>query len=150
MNDMRNTDFRTRTMRRLAWIVLAALLSIGGVPAAHAEGVAPAGMQTEETVPAFALHWFKEIQAGRIDRTQYAAAYATQLTDDAVKAISEALNAYGAAPIVAQVLHKETTTGQTLYIVKFVFPRGDAASFLLGFDTNGKITGVAPQSMAGD
>jgi hypothetical protein len=39
---------------------------------------------------------------------------------------------------------------QTFYQVKFIFPRGDAASVLFGFDTAGKITGVSFESMAGD
>jgi hypothetical protein len=34
--------------------------------------------------------------------------------------------------------------------VKLIFPRGDAASLLFGFDTEGKITGVVAMSLAGD
>jgi len=34
--------------------------------------------------------------------------------------------------------------------VKLVFPRGDAASLLFGFDVEGKITGVGIMSMTGD
>jgi len=34
--------------------------------------------------------------------------------------------------------------------VKFIFPRGDAASLLFGFDAEGKITGIGVEGMAGD
>jgi hypothetical protein len=34
--------------------------------------------------------------------------------------------------------------------VKFHFPRGDASSFLFGFDAQGKITGIALTMLAGD
>jgi len=39
---------------------------------------------------------------------------------------------------------------QTFYLVKLIFPRGDAASLLIGFDTQGKIIGINFTSMAGD
>jgi hypothetical protein len=34
--------------------------------------------------------------------------------------------------------------------VKLIFPRGDVAGLLFGFDAEGKITGFAIMSMAGD
>jgi hypothetical protein len=34
--------------------------------------------------------------------------------------------------------------------VKIVFPRGDAAGMMMGFNAEGKITGVSLLSMAGD
>jgi hypothetical protein len=40
--------------------------------------------------------------------------------------------------------------GQTLYEVKLVFPRGDVASLLFGFNAAGKITGINLLSLAGD
>ena len=39
---------------------------------------------------------------------------------------------------------------QTFYVVKLVFPRGDAASLLLGLNAQRKITGISLMSMAGD
>jgi len=46
---------------------------------------------------------------------------------------------------------KSRTIGeQTFYVVKLVFPRGDAASLLLGFNAESKITGISLMSMAGD
>jgi hypothetical protein len=34
--------------------------------------------------------------------------------------------------------------------VKIVFPRGDAASLMMGLNADGKITGISLMSMAGD
>ena len=99
---------------------------------------------------AFALQWYAQMQAGKIDRTQYTAAYGAQLTDDAVQAMSHQLNEYGASPIRAEIMQKRSVDNQTFYKVKLVFPRGDASSLLFGFDADGKITGVAIMSMAGD
>ena len=47
-------------------------------------------------------------------------------------------------------MKKRPMENQTFYLVKFIFPRGDATSLLFGFDTEGKITGVGVESMAGD
>ena len=99
---------------------------------------------------AVALQWFAQMQAGKIDRTQYTAAYGAQLTDAAVQAMSHQLNEYGASPIRAEIMQKRSVDNQTFYKVKLIFPRGDAASLLFGFDVEGKIIGVAIMSMAGD
>ena len=90
------------------------------------------------------------MQAGRTDRSQYAAAYSPQVTDDAVKAMSHALNEYKASPLRAEIVQTRKIDDQTFYVVKFVFPRGDATSLLFGFDAAGKITGVGVGGMAGD
>ncbi len=45
---------------------------------------------------------------------------------------------YGATPLSAQVLPKRSSGEQTFYIVKIVFPRGDAASLMFEFDAGGK------------
>ena len=114
---------------------------------AHA---APAGPPADEDMPAFALRWFAQIQAGKIDRAQYAASYGVQLTEEAVRAMSQHLNQYGASPIRAEVMKKRVIEAQTFYLMKFAFARGDATSLLFGFDTEGKVTGIAIESMAGD
>jgi hypothetical protein len=57
---------------------------------------------------------------------------------------------YGASPVEAQVIRTHSADGQTFNVVKLVFPRGDAASLLLGLDRAGKITGITLLSMAGD
>ena len=81
-----------------------------------------------------------------------AADYSAQLTDDVVQATSKYLKEYeyGVSPTGAQVLKTRTIGEQTFYVVKLVFPRGDAASLLLGFNAAGKITGISLISMAGD
>ena len=137
-------------MRRFRGIILAVALSIATAAAGLADPTPPAGVPTEDGMKAFALQWFAQMQAGKIDRTQYTAAYGAQLTDDAVQAMSHHLNEYGASPIRAEIMQKRSVDNQTFYKVKLIFPRGDAASLLFGFDVEGKITGVAIMSMAGD
>jgi hypothetical protein len=97
-----------------------------------------------------ALDWFTRMQAGQFDRTHYAPAYSAQLKDDAVQQMFRLLNQYGAPPKAAEIMQSRTIGDQTFHVVKFLFPRGDAASILFGFDAAGKITGVAVTSMAGD
>ena len=137
-------------LRRIRWFVLVAALAVGHAASARADAAPPAGVPTEDGMRAFALQWFAQMQAGKIDRTQYTAAYGAQLTDAAVQAMSHHLNEYGASPIRAEIMQKRSVDNQTFYLVKFVFPRGDAANFLFGFDTAGQITGIGVQSMAGD
>ena len=137
-------------LRRIRWLVLVAALAASHAASARADTAPPAGVPTEDGMRAFALQWFAQMQAGKIDRTQYTAAYGAQLTDAAVQAMSHHLNEYGASPIRAEIMQKRSVDNQTLYQVKLVFPRGDAASLLFGFDAEGKITGVAIMSMAGD
>ena len=137
-------------LRRLGLLILVGALAIGHVASASADPTPPVGVPTEDGMRAFALRWFAQMQAGKIDRTQYTTAYGAQLTDDAVQAMSHQLNQYGAAPIRAEIMQKRSVDNQTFYQVKLVFPRGDATSLLFGFDAGGKITGVAIMSMAGD
>jgi hypothetical protein len=113
---------------------------------------AQANVLTEKNVEAIALQWFEKMRTGQIDRTRLTAEYSAQLTDDAVKKMSAYLNEYkyGASPTGAQILRTRTIGEQTFYDVKLTFPRGDAASLLFGFNTEGKITGIALMSMAGD
>ncbi len=112
--------------------------------------VPPVTVPSEADIPTFALTWFTDMQAGRFNRAQYAPAYAAQLTDDTVVDMSKLLNQYGASPFRAETLRKHVTTDQTIYEVKLIFPRGDSSSLLFGFDSGGKITGVAVMSMPGD
>jgi hypothetical protein len=137
-------------MRPFRDIILAVALSVAIVAAGLADPTPPTGVPTEDGMKALALQWFAQMQAGKIDRTQYTAAYGAQLTDDAVQVMSHHLNEYGAAPIRAEIMQKRSVDNQTFYKVKLIFPRGDAASLLFGFDVEGKITGVAIMSMAGD
>jgi hypothetical protein len=64
--------------------------------------------------------------------------------------MSQALNRYGASPLRAEIVQTRKIDAQTFYVVKFVFPLGDATSLLFGFDAAGKITGVAVGGIARD
>ena len=92
------------------------------------------------------------MRTGAIDRTQLAAAYSAQLSDEAVRAMAQRLKAYeyGAAPLGAETVRTEARARQTFAVVKLVFPRGDSANLLIGLDADGKITGLSLMSMAGD
>src|SRR6478752_2910851 len=70
-------------MKSYCGIILAVVLSIAIIAAALADPMPAAGVPMEDDMKAFALQRFAQMQAGRIDRTQYAAAYGAQLTDDA-------------------------------------------------------------------
>src|SRR6476646_10038501 len=96
-------------------ILLAVPLSIATTAAGLADPTPPTGVPTEDGMKAFALQWFAQMQAGKIDRTQYAAAYGAQLTDDAVQAMSRHLNEYGASPLRAEIIQKRSVDNQTLY-----------------------------------
>ena len=137
---------------KLVMAMLFAAMLATGIGAAPAAVQAQANVLTEKSVEAIALQWFEQMRTGQIDRTQLTPDYSAQLTDDAVKKMSAYLNEYkyGASPTGAQILRTRTIGEQTFYDVKLTFPRGDAASLLFGFNTEGKITGIALMSMAGD
>jgi hypothetical protein len=139
-------------MRLPVVITLLAALLTCSVAAALAGSPPPSSVPTENSVETLALEWFAKMRTGQIDRTQLAADYSAQLTDDAVQAMSRYLKEYeyGASPTGAQVLKTRTIGAQTFYVLKLAFPRGDAASLLLGFNAEGKITGISLMSMAGD
>ena len=82
----------------------------------------PAGVATDEGAAAFALEWYAQMQAGKFNRSQYTAAYGAQLTPEAVQAMSQHLNRYGASPLQAEIMKKRSVEGQTFYLVKFIFP----------------------------
>lgn len=107
---------------------------------------------SNDGVKDLALQWFAQMRAGQIDRAQLTAAYNAHLTNDAVEAMSRYLMAYeyGASPTAAQILRRHASGDQTFYVAKLLFPRGDAASLMFGFDPEGKITGISLMSMAGD
>ena len=108
--------------------------------------------RTDDSVKELALQWFAKMCTGQIDRTQLVPDYNAHLTDDAVQRMSRFLTAhhYGVEPTGAQILQTRSTGEQTFHVVKLIFPRGDAASLLFGFNTEGKITGISLVGMAGD
>jgi len=109
-------------------------------------------MRTESDVEAVALKWFTQMQTGQIDRSQLTADYSAQLTDAAVQGMSRYLRNYnyGVSPTRADVLQSRMSGAQKLYVVDLLFPRGDAACLLFGFNARNRITGVSLLSMAGD
>src|ERR1700722_1488543 len=137
-------------MTRFRDIIMVVVLSIVTAADGLADPTPQAGVPTEDGMKAFALQWFAQMLLGKIDRTQYTSTYGAQLTDEAVQAMSHQLNQYGAPPLGAEIMQKRSVDNQTFYKVKLIFPRGDAASLLFGLDVEGKITGVAITSMAGD
>lgn len=149
-------DIRHSIQARAAWLhcvkvaILVAALSVGPIAPLYAGAASPAGAPTEASVTAWAMQWFKEMQAGRADRSQYAPAYRRQVTDTAVKEMSHILNQYGASPLHAEIVQTRKIDKQTFYVVKFIFPRGDATTLLFGFDAAGKITAVGVGGLAGD
>ena len=137
-------------MRRFGWIILVIAPFTVSVTATFADPSLPAGVPTQDGMKILALQWFAQMQAGKIDRTQYAAAYGAQLTAEAVQAMSRQVNQYGASPTNAEIMQSRIIDNQTFYLVKLMFPRGDATSLLFSFDSAGKITGIGVESMAGD
>ncbi len=137
-------------MRRFIGITLAVALLAANSSAVVANPARQAGARSEDSVKTLALQWFAQMEAGQIDRTQLASSYSAQLTDDAVRAMSRQLKRYGASPTNAQVLRTRSIDDQTFYLVKLVFPRGDSAAMLVGFNTEDRITGIDFVSMAGD
>ena len=137
-------------MRRLRRLTLVAVLLLVTVATPLADPVLPANAPAQEDVRVLALRWYAQMQAGQLDRTQLTAAYSAQLTEDAVRAMTRNVNLYGASPTRAEILQSRTIADQKFYLVKLIFPRGDAASLLIGFDGQGKISGIDFMSMAGD
>jgi len=137
-------------LRPIGFCLLIALLAAGPIAPVRADETPSAAAPTGTALTTWAMHWFTEMMAGRTDRSQYAPAFARQVTDDVVVRIAHDLNAYGAAPLRAEIVQSKKEGDQTFYVLKFVFPRGDATSLLFGFDAAGKITGVAVGGMAGD
>ncbi len=131
---------------RAAFGLLFVLVAALQVSILRADETAPAGA----ALTTWAMLWFTEMMAGRTDHSQYSAEFAPQVTDTAVAQMAHNLNAYGAAPLRAEIVQSKKDGDQTFTIVKFVFPRGDATSLLFGFDASGKVTGVAVGGMAGD
>ena len=137
-------------LRRIGLAMVIAQLAVGPLTTARADETPAAATPTDAALTAWAMHWITEVMAGRTDRTQYAPAFAPQVTDEAVAAMARDLNRYGAAPLRAEIVKTEKEGDQTFATVKFVFPRGDATSLMFGFDAAGKITGIAVGGMAGD
>jgi hypothetical protein len=147
----KTTDARPLIRPAIAAMLILALW-IGGLVDGFASPAAPNASLTQSDVESLALNWFERMRKGEIDRGQLTSGYSRQLTAEAVQELAKFLQTYeyAAAPLGAQVLLKRSSGAQTFYIVKIVFPRGDAASLMFGFNEEGKITGINLMSMAGD
>ena len=130
--------------------LLAAMLAASPIATANAGETPVAARMDAAGLSAWAMRWFTEMMAGRTERSQYAPAFAPQVTDAAVAQMARDLGRYGAAPLRAEIVQTKRDGDQTFAIVKFVFPRGDATSLLFGFDPAGKVTGIAVGGLAGD
>jgi hypothetical protein len=113
---------------------------------------APSGARKHSPIEALALRWFADMRSGKIDRTELAPEYSAHLTDRAIEDMSHYLKRYefGHAPLEAHVMQTRETGSQRIHLVKIHFPRGDAASLMIGLNSDDKITGVTLMSMAGD
>ena len=136
-------------LRRISVALLAGLLAPGPVTIGRAES-APIAAKTAAELTTWAMRWITEVMAGRTERSQYAPAFGPQVTTEAIARMAHDLNAYGAAPLRAEIVQTKEDGDQAFAVVKFVFPRGDATSLLFGFDAAGKVTGIAVGGMAGD
>jgi hypothetical protein len=137
-------------LRCIALFLMIAMVAAGPLLMASAEEAPLAAAPRGSALTVRVMRWFTEMMAGRTDRSQYSADFASQVTDAVVARIAHDLNTYGASPLRAEILQTKKDGDQTFAVVKFVFPRGDATSLLFGFDAAGKITGVAVGGMAGD
>lgn len=122
------------------------------VASVHAKLAPTDSARPDDNLEGLVLHWFAQMHAGQIDRLQLAPEYSAHLTDEAVRDMSRYLKEYhfGASPVGAQILRRHSAGEQTFCLAKILFPRGDAASLLFGFNGQGKITGISLMSMAGD
>ncbi|MBV8589028.1 MAG: hypothetical protein JO212_03020, partial [Acetobacteraceae bacterium] len=97
-------------MRRFRRVMVVAALLTGNIAAALADP------PTADNVKALASHWYEQMQAGQLDRSQLAAGYSDQLTDDAVQEMSRKVNLYGASPTSAEILQSRTMGEQQFYL----------------------------------
>lgn len=141
---------RSRWLCSMSYFTLVVALTVGLVAPFRANAMPSAGAQSDANMTVFLMRWFNEMQSGRTERSLYAPAYAAQVSDEAVATMSRDLNKYGASPLRAEIEQSRKEGDQSFYIVKFVFPRGDATSLLFGFDAAGKISGIAIGGLAGD
>jgi hypothetical protein len=124
----------------------------GGIAGRPLHVHAPTGACAPTGVEALAVHWFAKMRDGKIDRSELAPEYDAHLTDHAIEQMSRYLRRYefGHLPLEAHVMQTRESGSQRIHLVKIHFPRGDAASLMIGLNSDHKITGVALTSMAGD
>jgi hypothetical protein len=132
--------------RLLAEVALVATLLTGSFAFAFGDETLPLDPTSSGSVKVFALGLFERLQAGQVDRTQMTTALSEHLTDEAVQEMARYLKSYGPAT-GDEIVQTRKIQDQTFYVVKLFLQRGDALSLLIGFDENGKITGISFPSM---
>jgi hypothetical protein len=142
----------TWSLSRLGGLLLALALFTGSAAHIAFAQRAATTIRTEKSVEDLALQWFERMRTGQIDRAQLAPAYSAQLTDDAVQGMAQYFKHYdyGVPPSSAKLLQTRTIGDQTFYLVKLIFPRGDATTLMFGFNDADKITGITLMGLAGD
>jgi hypothetical protein len=128
-------------MKRLTFAIRSVLLATAYPLSAFGDQTPPKGSAQE-----LGLEWFARLQSGHVDRTLLAPEYGKQLTDDAIKTLARYLKPYGDAHKI-EVMLARTIGQQTFYEYKLYFDRGDTATMLIGYDKEGKVTGVTFPSM---
>lgn len=131
-------------IRILAGAILMAALFSGSL--AQGGSTPPVDPNSADSVKGFALDWFRRLQEGQIDRTQMTTALSENLTDESVDEMSRHLKSYGPAT-GDEIAQNRRIEDQIFYVVKLFLQRGDALSLLIGFDHDGKVTGVTFPSM---
>jgi hypothetical protein len=125
-------------------VALAVSLSLGAT--AQDKQLPLVDPNSADSVKVFALDWFERLQGGQIDRALMTVALSETLTDGSVEEMSRYLKSYGPAT-GDEITQNRRIQDQTFYVVKLFLQRGDALSLLIGFDDNGRISGVTFPSM---
>ena len=95
---------RAATWTKNSWALLLILaVQLVGASPGFADPAQKRDSSDEARVAALAKQWFVDMQQGKVDRSQYAPAYAAQITDGAVQAMSGNLNRYGAPPLRVEI-----------------------------------------------
>ncbi len=126
--------------------LLLAAATCAGAGAATTPGRQASSADAGPSTKALALRWYRALQAGRIDRSRLTRDYSDYLSEGAIAAMSRYLRSYGDAGS-ADVLRTRVIGDQTFYYYKLYLARGDAITMLIGFNADGKITGITFPSM---
>lgn len=136
-------------MRRKQFLLVWGALAAANTTAAAApspSATASAAPDAKASVKALALMWFRDLQAGRVDRAKLTPAFSAHLPDGAIAEMSRYLQPYGDASSV-DILQVRQGQDQTFYYVKLGLVRGDAVTMLIGLDGHGKVSGITFPSM---
>lgn len=108
-------------------------------PQVAAESAKPAAGE-DPAITALAKHWLHFAQTGHIDRSQITAAFAKDLTPDAISETKDALGPMG-DPTAFVFRGKTSDGGVTQYEYRVTFKSG-VLKMIMGIDKDGKIAGI--------